>query len=97
MPAPLTETISPPVRSRRLAPDQQGTICPHIDAGAQRGAHGPRQPPLSAEGGFVYLDDDRRPNEVFRVPADEFSAFALMIKTGVYHHLLPGQLAWCSS
>lgn len=46
--------------------------------------------PCPLKEGFLHLVDDRRPDEVFHVRADEFAAFALMIKSGVYDHLLGG-------
>lgn len=49
-----------------------------------------RRAARSLREGFLHLADDRHPDEVFHVRADEFAAFALMIKGGVYDHLLAG-------
>jgi hypothetical protein len=49
--------------------------------------------PCPLRDGFLQLADDRHPDEVFHVRADEFAAFALMVKGGVYDHLLGSQTA----
>jgi hypothetical protein len=44
--------------------------------------------PCGLTAGYLHLWDQRHPDDLIHVRADEFAAFALMIKGGVYDHLL---------
>ena len=37
--------------------------------------------------GYLHLRDQRHPDDLMHARADDFAAFALMIKGGVYDHL----------
>jgi Domain of unknown function (DUF397) len=41
------------------------------------------------EGGAVDVRNSREPGEVLHVQADEFAAFVLRVRAGMYDHLLP--------
>jgi hypothetical protein len=43
--------------------------------------------PCQLKAGHLHLRDERHPDDMLHVRADEFAAFALMIKGGVYDHL----------
>jgi hypothetical protein len=46
--------------------------------------------PCLLRAGFLHLVDDRHPDEVFHVRTDDFASFVMMLKGGVYDHLLAG-------
>lgn len=43
--------------------------------------------PCDLTAGYLHLRDQRHPDDLIHVRADEFAAFALMIKGGVFDHL----------